>query len=339
MFLRDRRIGDQIRQHQVKNRPLGIHDAAGQAADRAAVVRVGQQEHGTRQHRCAVGDDVRARVFDRKRRLVVRVHAHAAGADHHFAAFLQHSLNRGRDLLVVVVQHHMLLHLAAELRHLRLDDRREGILDASVEDLVSGGDQAVLLRLHREELHDGLSARRLLRRFHALLLDHQGDHPGAAELVALFHHEAGRPRRNHHVPQGVHRPQALEVNEEQAVRIGDQFDLAFLRFRGRHVRVHADIPQDIGRVVFVEHALVIFPDIDRVLAHAQQHRHILRPNHMALAEHRVLRHTADDLGDIMAQDLSDRVLSLHQLHWGNPPVLFWEANCNKKQIAFLRLTL
>ena len=215
---------------------------------------------------------------------------------------------------MVVIQHHVLLHLTAELRHFRLDDRREGILDAPVEDFVPGGHQAVLLRLHRDQAHDGLSARGLLCRFHALLLDHQRDHTGAAELVALLHHEAGGPCRDHHVPQGVHRPQPLKIHKEQAVHVGDQLDLAFLRLSCRHVRVHADIPQDIGRVVFVEHGLVVFPDIDRILAHAQQHRHIFRPDHMAFAKHRVFGHTADNLGNIMTQDLTDSVLGFHQLH-------------------------
>ena len=208
----------------------------------------------------------------------------------------------------------MLLHLTAELRHLCLNDRRKGILDAPVENFVSGRDQTVLFRLYREQPHDGTFTCRLLCRFHALLFDHQGDHAGAAELVTLLHHEAGRPCRDHHIAQGVHRPQTLQIDKEQAVRVGDQLDLAFLRLRGRHVFIHADVPQDIGCVVLVEHGLVVFPDIDRVFADAQQYRHILRLNHMALAEYSVLGHTADNLRDIMAQDLTDGVLGFHQLH-------------------------
>ena len=41
--------------------------------------RYADEEHGPRQHRGAVGDDIRPGVLDGQRGAVVRVHAHAAG--------------------------------------------------------------------------------------------------------------------------------------------------------------------------------------------------------------------------------------------------------------------
>ena len=78
-------IGQQAGQQQVKNRSLGVHHTAGQAAH-GYPVQIADQEHGTRQHRRAVADDVGAGVFDGQRGAVVGVHAHAAGGEDQFAA-------------------------------------------------------------------------------------------------------------------------------------------------------------------------------------------------------------------------------------------------------------
>ena len=70
-------------QHQVEHSGLGVHDAAGQAQNGHAAVKIPQQEHGSRQDRRAVGDNLRPGVPDGAGGPVVRVHAHAAGAQHH----------------------------------------------------------------------------------------------------------------------------------------------------------------------------------------------------------------------------------------------------------------
>ena len=61
------------------------------------------EEHGTRQHRCAVGDDVRAGVSDGQRGAVVGVHAHAAGGEDQLTARLFRFQNGGGDARRVVV--------------------------------------------------------------------------------------------------------------------------------------------------------------------------------------------------------------------------------------------
>ena len=76
----------------------------------------------------------------------------------------------------------------------------------------------------------------------------------------------------------------------------------------------ADRAQDIGSVVLVKHILVVFPDVDVFLAHAEQHGDILLADDMSLAEHGVLGDARDDLGDVMAEHLPDRILHAHQFH-------------------------
>ena len=77
--------------------------------------------------------------------------------------------------------------------------------------------------------------------------------------------------------------------------------------------------QNIGCVVLVQHVLVVFPDVDVLFAHAEQHGDILRADDVPLAEHRVLGDAGNDLGDVVAEHLSDRVLNAQQLHGKTPP--------------------
>ena len=76
----------------------------------------------------------------------------------------------------------------------------------------------------------------------------------------------------------------------------------------------ADRAQDICCIVLVQHGFIVFPDVNVLLAHAEQHGDILLADDMALAEHRILGHTGDDLGDIVAEHLPDRILHAHQFH-------------------------
>ena len=59
-------IRQQTGQQQVKDGALGVHHAAGQSAHRHTV-QIADKEHGSRQHRCTVGDDIRPGVLDGKR--------------------------------------------------------------------------------------------------------------------------------------------------------------------------------------------------------------------------------------------------------------------------------
>ena len=68
-----------------------------------------------------------------------------------------------------------------------------------------------------------------------------------------------------------------------------------------HVGPLAQGAQDFRRVVLVEHVLIFFPDIDVLLAHAEQDGDVLRRDDVALAEYGVLGDAPDDLGDIVAQ--------------------------------------
>lgn len=126
---------------------------------------------------------------------------------------------------------------------------------------------------------------------------------------------------DHHFSQGIDGQQLLPVDLQKAVDVGDQLDLALLDGGGMHVLVGAHVVEHLRRVVLVEHVLVVFPDVDVVLAHAQQHRHVLRRDHMALAEYRVLGDSGNNLRNIVTENLTDGFLGFHQLHGCASPLM------------------
>ena len=69
------------------------------------------------------------------------------------------------------------------------------------------------------------------------------------------------------------------------------------------------------RIIFMHHRLIVFPDIDRVLSNAEQHRYIFFPDDMPLTENGILCHTRYDLRNVMAKYLSDRLRCFHPFHF------------------------
>ena len=55
---RDGNIRRDFGQHQIEDRRARVHDAAGQAHDGRAVLKIAEQEHRARQDQRAVGDDI-----------------------------------------------------------------------------------------------------------------------------------------------------------------------------------------------------------------------------------------------------------------------------------------
>ena len=215
---------------------------------------------------------------------------------------------------MVVVQYDVRRHLAAEFRKLCLNHRAEGILNAPVEHLVAGRDKTVFPRSHRHKAHYRLVPGKQFCLLHALLCNDKGYDARTAELVALFHHEAGVPCGYHHVTERIYGAKPLKVNEQQTVNIRDKLYLALLGRRRVHILVLADAAEYLRRLVLMEHILVLFPDIDIVLADRQKHRYVLFGDDMPLAEYRVLGHALDYLRDVMAQHMTHCVLGFDKLH-------------------------
>ena len=234
-------IGQQAGQQQVKNGALGVHHTAGQTADRHTV-QIAHEEHGTRQHRCAVGDDVRAGVPDGQRGAVVRVHAHAAGGKDQLTACGLCFQNGGRDARRVIVADLVEGHLTAIHRQLLLEDGSKLVLNAALEHLAAGGDNGKLLLVEGQHVQDGLRPGSSLHGLHLLLLNDQRDDAGTSQLGSLFHRQIAVDRGDHHLGGAVHCQQGPAVDLEQTVAVGDQFGLP----RGENV---------MGKLVNVLHRL------------------------------------------------------------------------------------
>ena len=204
------------------------------------------------------------------------------------------------------------------LSQLCLDDRGELVLDAAIVDLAARGDEAHFQGAVGGQGQQRGIARRLAGLGHLLFLNDQRDDPHSGQLVALFH-GAGVPGGDHHFAQAVHGVEPLAVQREQAVHLCRQLNFALAGVAGVHVVVPAHLAQDPRGLVLMEAGVIFFPDVDMLLAHAQQDRHVLRGNDMAFLEDRAFLDPRDDLGDIVAEHLPNGILRTHQLHKNTLP--------------------
>ena len=130
-------ICNEARQDKIENRPFRIHDASRQADDRCSVFGIRQKEHGSRQHRRAVGNDAYSGIFDRQRRLVVRIHTHSSGAEDKIGTRFHRAAASVCDLRCIIIVNLMKDHLRTEFCQLFLDNRCEGVLDPMVIHFIS----------------------------------------------------------------------------------------------------------------------------------------------------------------------------------------------------------
>ena len=82
----------------------------------------------------------------------------------------------------------------------------------------------------------------------------------------------------------------------------------------------AELPQDLGCIILMQDRIIVFPDINMILADGKQHRDISLRDHMPLAKYGILCHTFYDLRDVMAENLSDGIHSFHFLHTAYSPI-------------------
>ena len=60
------------------------------------------------------------------------------------------------------------------------------------------------------------------------------------------------------------------IDQKQTVVICNQFNFALFGGGSVHVRALTKCAQDFGRIIFMQHVFVIFPDINMLLADAQK---------------------------------------------------------------------
>ena len=105
---------------------------------------IGQEEHGSRQDRSAVGNHAGTGILDGQRRLVIGVDAHATGTKDHIHALSQHILDSRRNGRRVIGQGRVHGHDGPVFSQLAFDDRRKRIFNAAVKDFITRRDDAGL---------------------------------------------------------------------------------------------------------------------------------------------------------------------------------------------------
>ena len=197
---------------------------------------------------------------------------------------------------------------------LAFDDRRKRIFNAAVKDFITRRDDAGLFLTEGMDVQERCWTGRFLSRCHLILLYDQGNDARTGQFIALTDREAAMAGGNHHFSQRIDGFQPVAPDGQDAVAIGDEFDFPFFRLTAMHIRPQADIAQDGRGFIFMEQGIVLFPDVDVVLADRQQDRDIFLSNHMALAEDRAFGDAADDLGNIVTEDMTDSLFGFHHFH-------------------------
>ena len=219
--------------------------------------------------------------------------------------------------------------LHAKLCQLRFNNRRERILDASVENLAARRQHSRTLNFIRQKLEQRLSTAQLLYTLHFFLFNDQGNYARTAQLISLVHRRVAMTCSNHHLAKAVDELQALAVHLEQAVHSRRQLNLAFLHGGLAHALALAQVDENPCRVIFVQHAFVCLPHVKMLLTNRKQHGNILRLHDMSLAEHCVLRHALDNLRQVMTQNAAYCVLSSYQLHCSSL-ISLWQSHIPQK---------
>ena len=134
-----------------------------------------------------------------------------------------------------------------------------------------------------------------------------------------MHRRIGVAGGDHDVVCSVEGGKPRHIHLKEPVAVGNELDLTLLDRRGMHVLVLAQRAQPFGSFVLVEHAGRLFPYVQVLLAHGQQHRDVLRRDHVPLAEPGVLRDAGNDLGQIVAEHVPHRVAGVDQLHESSLP--------------------
>ena len=145
--------------------------------------------------------------------------------------------------------------------------------------------------------------------------DDERDDAHPRELVARAHRRAAPACGDHHLVLTVHGDEPLGIDQKHAVAGGLQLDLTLLDLAAEHILLPAEGEQTLRRVVFMHHVGRHLPDVEVLLAHAQQHGDVLLRHDVALAETRVLILVLDDLRHVVAEDMTHRVLGSNELHF------------------------
>ena len=211
-------------------------------------------------------------------------------------------------------------HLYPQISQLFHQHRSELVLDAVIKDLVAGGDDGGGFAGEGKKFQQRFSAGGLLRLFQLLFLDHQRDDTHPRQLVARTDHRIGVAGGDHQFTHRVYRHQPVHIHPEEAGAVCFQLDLALFYRGGHHVLVAAQSQQPVGALVFMEHPLRLFPDVEPVLAHGEEQGNVFLGDHVSFAEGGVLGDAGDDAGQVMAQHMAHGLFGGDTFHSGRPPV-------------------
>ena len=301
-------------QNQIEDGGFGIHDTTRQAKNGCSVFKIGQQEHSSRKYRCTVGYDSCTGIFNSTRCPVIRIHAHTAGAENEIGSFFLQLQNRIGNALHIVVTENLSTDFDAVGCQFFNNNRSEGILDSSIINFISGGNDARFHWFKGSQGNQRFFTCCLFDPFHFLFCNDQRNDAGTKKTVSFFHCCIGMPGGNHHLVNLIDRIQPRHIHPKQTIAVCHQFDLSFFYIRWMHMIIDTDIFQDLRCLIFMESVFILLPYIEVILSEGQQNRNILLCHNMSFPKCRVLYHILHNSCNIMAEHMTYCIRCINTFH-------------------------
>ena len=88
--------------------------------------------------------------------------------------------------------------------------------------------------------------------------------------------------------------------------------------------VFTHLIKDLRCFIFMKNRVIFFPDVNMIFSDTQKYRDIFLRDNVPLAENRVFCDTFNDLGNVVAENLTDRIFCFYQFHEAYAPFCFYD---------------
>lgn len=88
--------------------------------------------------------------------------------------------------------------------------------------------------------------------------------------------------------------------------------------------VFTHLIKDLRCFIFMKNRVIFFPDVNMIFSDTQKYRDIFLRDNVPLAENRIFCDTFNDLGNVVAENLTDRIFCFYQFHEAYAPFCFYD---------------
>ena len=149
---------------------------------------------------------------------------------------------------------------------------------------------------------------------HFFFFDKKRNNPHSRRRLSFFKRHIIALRRNHHLTELVDCKKPVGVDFKHTVNRCLQLNLAFLGGGLFQICSHRRGCQNFSPFILMQQVFTLFPNEQVFLAHRAKHRNVLLRNNMSLSKPSILRHPYDNLSQVVAQHMPDRLGKRYFFH-------------------------